>query len=399
MKIIRFSLILILVSVISYAFYYNPREVEIVYGSTSSIKAPMALVLISTFSAGALFTLFFALLVGIKFQFRTNRVEREKKQIDDHMHLIDRARSSLALGNYDEAEGLFTKIINRDPNNIGARVALSRALQERGEDKDALRVLDEARAEDKKNPELLLAASDLNARLGNFTAAYDNASMVLKMMPKNKFALQRLAEDCLPLEKFQEAAEYIRELIRLSSAEEIELNQEKLAEVEFMAAAKIENDEEFRSKMRDIVNRHKDFVPALEALADVEAELGNPEKAETALLKAFAVESDSYLLEKLGQIWIKASNPKRAISTLEKLIKDLEKSQKDASPARYALSTVQLELENLEAAESALKPILESNELDEIQVLEAKILAKRGNKDLAFKKLVDLFEKNPEHCC
>ena len=315
------------------------------------------------------------------------------------MHLIDRARSSLALGNFSEAESLFTKIINKDPNNIGARVALASTLEEMGKQSSALEVLDQARAEDKKNPELLLAAADLNALLGNHTAAYDNASMVLKMMPKNKFALERLAENCLPLEKFDEAAEYLRELIRLSTAEELELNQEKLAEVEFMAAAKIEDDEEFRAKIKDIVNRHKNFTPALEALADVEADLNNHDKAESALLKAFAIEPEARLLEKIVQIWIKASNPKRAITTLEKVIKDLERNNKDTSPARYALSNAQFELENIEAAETALKPLLENSPENEIQVLEAKILARRGNKDLAFKKLVDIIEKNPEHCC
>ena len=306
MKILKFALILLLVSILCYVFYYNPSEAEIVYWK-GSFKAPMALILVITFSSGVLFALFFALLAGIRIQFRTKKLEREKRQIDEHQSLIDKARSALSLGNFDEAESLFSKIINKDPNNIGARVALSKTFLERDDQDNALKVLDQARAEDKKNPELLLAASDLNARLGNFTAAYDNASMVLKMMPKNKFALLRLADDCLPLERFDESARYLRDLIRLCTGQEQSEFQERLAEVEFMAAAKIEDDAEFKTVIKDILSRHKDFLPALEALADVEADLGNCDKAEAALLKVFSIADDAAILQKLGRIWIKAN--------------------------------------------------------------------------------------------
>lgn len=393
MKIIKFLIICLVMAAICYVFYFNPEDVEIVYAKAKSFKAPLALILITTFFTGALVTLIFSIINGIKFKVKNKKLIKQKKLTDEHIHLIDKARSSLALGNFTGAEKLFKKIINKDADNISARVGLSKTYLGQQNYEQALVTLEEARAEDKKNPELLLAASDLNARMGKYTAAYDNAALVLKMMPKNKYALQRLAEDCIPLERFEEATKYLRELIRLADADEMEEIQHQLAETEFFSALKIDDDSEFKSKIKDITSRHKNYTRGIIELAEIEEKEKNLDKAEKLYIKAYKVDNNSDYIKNISSMWLNNDKPKKAISTLEKLIKEADKNGKDSTDIKYALALVQFELENLEGAEKTLTPILESSSQD-IKLLEAKLLAKKGLKDLAFEKLSTFMENS-----
>ncbi len=378
---------------ICYVFYFNPEDVEIIYAKAKSFKAPLALVLISTFFTGALVSLFFSVLNAMKFKIKNKKLIKQQKQTDQHIHLIDKARSSLALGNFEGAEKLFKKIISKDANNISARVGLSKTFLGRQNFEEALQTLEDARAEDKKNPELLLAAADLNARMGKHTAAYDNAALVLKMMPKNKYALQRLAEDCIPLERFDEATTHLRELVRLADSDELEEIQNQLAETEFFAALKIDDDKEFKSKIKDITSRHKNYTRGILELAEIEEKEKNFDKAEKLYIKAFKIDNDQEHIKSISSMWINNDKPQKAISTLEKLIKEANKAGKDATSVKYALALVQFQLENLEGAEKTLNPILENSSQD-IKLLEAKLLAKKGLKDLAFEKLSTYMENS-----
>ena len=72
--------------------------------------------------------------------------------------------------------------------DIIARVELSRSLEGQGQAREALRVLEEARASDPKNVEVLFRAAELNQSLNNKTAAIDNLALVLCQHPNRRAA-------------------------------------------------------------------------------------------------------------------------------------------------------------------------------------------------------------------
>ena len=171
-----FILLTVIAVAISYIFYFNPQPVVVHYKADGTMEYPLALILISSFAAGGLLMLAITCLVAIRLKFINRQVVKQKDAMSSHRDLIAQGRGFLALGNTSKARDIFKKIIKKDDKDVVARLMLAKTYERAGEAKEALAVLDKARREKVYNVELLLEASDMNAEMGNNTAAYDNAA-------------------------------------------------------------------------------------------------------------------------------------------------------------------------------------------------------------------------------
>src|SRR5690606_11124128 len=117
-------------------------------------------------------------------------------------------------------------------DDMEARVLLAETYRREGDLNAALRVLEDARMEQKRNPELLLQAADINEQQLNYTAAYDNTALVLKLSPKNHGVLERLVGYCRRLERYDEAIAHQEQVLKLTSGADYEREQDRLAHLE-----------------------------------------------------------------------------------------------------------------------------------------------------------------------
>ncbi|MCB0322678.1 MAG: DUF1049 domain-containing protein, partial [Bdellovibrionales bacterium] len=389
-RIVKLLVLLLIAAAVSYVFYLNPGPVEVTYRPGVSWRLPLALVLIATFFVGVLLTALFAFAIGIKLQFATWRVNRRAQQTKDHHDLIGEARAELALGNFGAARALFQKVIQRDADDLEARVLLAESYRREGEDRAALRILEEARMEQRQNPELLLLASDLNEKLGNPTAAHDNAALVYKVAPRNPMVLARLVHTCGQLGRFDEAVSYQEQLVKLLSGDPYQHAQEHLAGLKLRRAlaAPTESAETLRATLNDILKQHRDFVPALAELAAMECDALHFEEATKFWLRAFEASKNPLYLERIASMWIHADEPSRAVATVRNTLHPRGAKAPLSAAGQIFFVNLLLHLEMIDEARKEFErlkaiPLADEELRAAFALVKARILEREGRVDEA----------------
>ena len=392
-------LVLIVTGLVLYIYQLNPEPVLVTYRTDSTWKAPLAVVLIVAFCTGVLTTALCTLIIGALLQFRNWQATKRLDALQAHYRLVTSAREHLALGNTEQAKTMLLKVIDRDPEDVHARILLATAIKDEGNLSGALRVLEDARAEQKKNTELLLLAADINAALGNRTASFDNAGMVLRIAPKNKGTLRRLVSDCRELGRFDEAIDYQSQLIRTSPASEQQVMQEQLATLELdRTVARYSTDRDsLRQALLDILRRHRDFPPALSALGRLERDALDLKSATTYWKKAYQVGHDTSNLEQLAAMWLEAEEPERAIEAVRGALAPKDRNEVPNPAGHLFLVQLLLHLEHIDEARREyeyFKSVAGTSPLflESSALVHARLLERDGKLEKAYSELVNVVE-------
>ena len=312
-KINKIIIALFIISVVSFLFYLNPDNITVRLGRSNEITAPAAIILISTFAAGFLFCAIFAFFFGLRSYWREMRLEDRQKRRDRSEKVILEAGGALAAEEWDQARSLWTSIVERDPGNILARIELSRSLQGEGKIKEAIKVLDAARAAEPTNPEVLFRAAELNLALQNSTAAIDNLALLLYHHPNIKAA--RIARDLSEgLDRIDDALQYQAMVEKYQGTQpDLSLSRQRL-ELKKLEIEHKDDQEKLKEALNKFVKKNSTFVPALYKLALMESEVGNTDEAARLLILASRHSGECQYWQEAAKIWIKTGQPDRAIS-------------------------------------------------------------------------------------
>ena len=400
-KIIKILLLILLAAgVVSYLYYLNPQPVTVSLGGTKPFEVPLAIALIFTFGSGALSIAFFLLLFGLKIRFQNWRAQRQAATERHHQQLHQSARDKLALGDFAAARNIFGKIISRDPEDLSARVSLARSYQKENRLREALSVLDDARANQKKSIDLLMLAAELNQGMGNNTAAHDNAALVLTLAPGNPFALRLLVQSASGLARFNEAIEYQKELIKSASGEKLAQEQQALAHLELELAKQqnLGNRAGLRKEVEAVLRRHRDFLPALRLLAEIALEENATEEAGRYLIRIFLLSGDTGCLEELALAWLKLNNPQKALQALHTVLEQRSVEPWIILRARLVLCELLLQLEMVDEARQELELLGTPASKDAhcklpSQLLWAHLRQKQGRPEEALDMLLSVIEQ------
>ncbi len=312
-KINKLIIVLLLVALVSFLFYLNPSSLTVRLTPSMSFTAPGAIVLITTFAAGFIFCALFSIVFGIRSYWREKRLEDRERRRDRSEQLLLDARGALASEEWDRARALWTSIVERDPTNIIARIELSRSLQGEGKTKDAIKVLDAARAADPTSIEVLFRAAELNLAMQNSTAAIDNLALLLYHNPNLKAA--RVARDLSDgLGRIDDALQYQSMLEKLNDPNP-KLNDARLSlELKKLEKDFAEDQEKLKESLSKFVRKNPSFVPAVYRLAVLETESGENEEAAKHFLQASKISGESQYWQEAAKLWIKNGQPERAIA-------------------------------------------------------------------------------------
>jgi len=327
---------LAIIALTSYIFYLNPHSITVNLGGADSWTAPLAVVLLTVFASGVLATALVSLFFGMKAYLRERGfASREHKWQLIREKMLE-ARGLTAAEEWGEARNRWQDILKRDPANTIARVELSRALERAGELPEAQRVLDDARAAGEAQLEILLRAAELALSQGNRTAALDNLTLSLKRQPSLRAA--RLARSlALQLQRYDEALEFHRQLVRMGGTDE------SVAEIEFARLLSRAKPEELTSRLREFV-RHEVHAPALIELAAREAAEGHREDAAKLYLRAADVQQDPSIALKGAEQLVASHLPDRAVTQLRAFVGRLDGKPKLLGELAYAQLAIQLQM-------------------------------------------------------
>lgn len=401
-RILKIVSFLVIVGVVSWVFYFNPGSVVVTLGPGKTLSAPMALILIFVFCFGALCTASIALFIGTRYQFQRWRESRGIKLNKTHEHWMVSGREQLAAGNYQGARDAFLRIVEQDQGNIVARIMLASTFVAQGQIKQALQVLEECRSEQKNNIELLFLAAQVNAELGNSTAAYDNIALVLRAKPDNPTALERMVFYSANLERFGDAIDYQQRLLRQTTDEDLRRKrQEKLAELEVSAARKAceSDDAALRAALEDLRRKYRDFTCVLAELAELERRASRIDAAVSHWSRMYQLSGEPRCLIEIASTWLTAEEPEKALAAVRSALS--LRTAESVSPVRGRLFLVSLllHLEMREDARREIEALRAREDLDlgtkrESSVLEAKLLCREGRFDEASQILLTLAEES-----
>ncbi|MCB9030302.1 MAG: DUF1049 domain-containing protein [Deltaproteobacteria bacterium] len=382
--------IAIIVIPVVYVFYHNHSTVTVNLSKTASVSAPMALVLIATFALGILFTAFITLFFGIKAYWRERQLKNRVKTRQRSEEVMIEARNLLAAGEWSKAQHKWESIVSRDPENIIARVELSKSLQGAGDIREAIKVLDAARTLDSTNTEVLFRAAELNLKLENKTAAIDNLALILYNHPNKKAAI--LARDLSEeLERYQDALEYHHMLERFGLKDESYHDIELRLKLKVIEKLHKEDKDALLEEIRKFTKKNSAYIPSLYRLSLLENEAGNIEEAAKLLSQAAKHSGDPRYWMEAAKIWIKRGEPQRAVAAAKAGTADANRKSRTHSELELIKLYIKLNmLDEAKVAISDFEDYLKNEKIDTSDEDAQQLLILKGR---CFNALGD-FEKS-----
>jgi tetratricopeptide (TPR) repeat protein len=299
----------------------NQTDVTVRLWPGADITSSSGVLLLGAFLVGIGCAAVVALFFGLKSYLRERRLYKNERQRQEFYQGMVQARSFVATGEWRRAREAWERLIRRDPTNLIARIELSRCLEQAGDVREALKVIDAARTEDNTNVEVLFRAVELNLSLQNKTAAVDNLALILCHHPNRRAAAlaRDLSED---LGRIEDALEYHDQLENMSERsvgnEEVRLRL-RYKQINRDAAA---DPAVLREEVRQFSRKNPGFVPALLDLAAMESAAGKTEEAAKAMLQAAKRSGDTNFWRAIGKLWVRAANPDRAVSAMKTAAKE-----------------------------------------------------------------------------
>jgi len=351
-RIYKLLLVLIIVSLSLYIVLLNHESANFFISSNVKFSASSGVIYISLFTLGIVFTTLVALWFGLKSYLRERRLLSRDKQRHEFYQGMLKARGFVASSEWLRAAEEWQRLIKKDPTNIISHVELSRCLEASGDAREALKVLEAARQVDPTNSEVLFRAAELNNALGNKTAAIDNLVLVLHNHPSKKAAsmARALSEE---LERFSDALEYQNKLESFGISESESEDQNARLEFEKLLFEARNNSGGLENGLKDFLKKYADFVPALDKLAALEAELGKVDEAQQLLIKAAKLSQDPNFWFRSSKLWLKNNQPDRALSAARSATRDTTGPKRLESELNLIRTLISLNM--LTEAKSALE--------------------------------------------
>lgn len=395
-------LLITITAAVVYVFSLNHTPVTLTYYKGKTWEASLAEIVLFVFFGGVVCSAFVFSILFLFQAYAFRKFRKGTSLIQTHHEAIVKARESLAAGDIQATRSILQRILKQDPQNILARIMLATTHRSAGSPKDALVMLDEARQVDKQNLELLFVAAELNEQLGNATAACDNFALALKAAPHSQSIIKNLVRLSTKLNRYDDALSYQDQLIRLSHNKEHPTLQEHRASIE-LSKASFEhpaNSPELKSAISDILQRHKDYAPALLALARIEASKNDKELATKHLTAAYKRLMDPAILHSIARLWIDENNPDRAIASVKNAIFTRTKIGAVSHKGQIALIGLFLSLGKIDEAGNELHKLkntelstdANNNLLLPIALLESYIANRNNNVDMAYELLASAVE-------
>jgi tetratricopeptide (TPR) repeat protein len=355
----RLIVALLLVALAVVVTLSNSEPASIRLGSGFQVTTYAGVIYLAVFASGAIAASLVGLYFGVKGYLRERRLVAAERARQQFFELFVTGRNTMASHEWSKARGTWEQILRKDPDNVIARVELSRCLESLGDSREALRVLDSTRASSRRNAEVLLRAAELNRQLGNNTAAMDNLALVVSDTPSERSLV--LARDLSEeMARIDDALEYQNELERLGFTEPgAKVVRARLTLAQILRDAP--DATTLRETLLGFVRRNPTFVPALEKLAQIELDRGAYEEGAELLVKSAKASGGAHeKWQRVIDLWLHEwpgdprKKAERALSAARASTQDV----RGTGRIRAELTVVQTLL-SLNKAEEALRIINE----------------------------------------
>lgn len=302
----RLIALALLIAVTLYITLTNSETATIKLGPNITVTTYAGVIYLGVFFLGSVVASVVALFFGFKSYLRERKLRAAARSHQLFFELFLKARSFMASEDWGAARAIWEQILHQDPDNTIARVELATCIENLGDPREALRVLDSMRASNHMNAAVLFKAVGLNRKLGNNTAAKDNLALIVQEAP-TKRALELARDIAEELGRVDDAMDYHRALEKVGHISEEMIEAKTRISFEQLIRS-VENENSLRETLTIFVKKHPHYVPALERLAQLEIARGRLDEGAELLVKAAKLsEGDLSKWNTIIDLWLRAA--------------------------------------------------------------------------------------------
>ena len=182
----RFLVLLVLVTVTLTITLSNSDQATIRIWPRFSMTTYAGVIYLTVFALGCISASIVGLFFGLKGYLRERKLLSAERTRQAFFLSFVKARDFMAAHEFHRARDTWEQVLRKDPDNVIARIELSRCFEHLGDTREALRVLDATRASSRSSTEVLFRAAELNTKLGNATGASDNLALIVSETPSKR---------------------------------------------------------------------------------------------------------------------------------------------------------------------------------------------------------------------
>jgi lipopolysaccharide biosynthesis regulator YciM len=379
-RLLLFVGAILLVVVFGAEVFLNPTEVEFHPTHTQTFRPMLGLLLIFTFSAGALVAVLGGSLRNLGSTLSGWR-GRRKARVVEQAGEWHRTGEALAWGgDLERSRTLLKKAWQHHPGNAAAALALAASYMDTGEFADAEQVLRTALARHTDDPDLRYALGEVLRRRGETDEAIRMLEAVRVRHPRAPRVLISLRDLYRESARWKEAADVQAAYLQTVPTDGRPAEDQRLIQFRYQAALALPDADARLDALDAVVRSDRTFVPGLVSLGDALVVQGRGEEAMRVWEKAFKAQPRLVFIERmLAQD--SALHTRRAVTLLNRYSDRL-----DADSVHILLARIALAGGDLDRATAELKAVHQpaSSTVDR---LRAEILHRRGDHQRAWDAL------------
>lgn len=366
-------LLVIIIFILSIFFYLhtqNPEVVTFVVTRDHTYVVPVTLVLFAGFFAGAVMAVMNSLLVDARRAFKDMKARKEERLVAIAEENYHKGIEELVKGNTTQARELIEKAVKAKPGDIGMVISLSETYIRENKPREALKILENRSIINPNSIGILIAIARCSADSGDTYKAAKAYEEVLRLDPKNPYALRKLRDYKVRECSWNDAAILQKTLLECDHDENSRRKERRfLSGLLYEAAHKYCEDGRLSDsviKVKEIMKNDENFLPAHVLLGEILWKQDNVQNAVKVWEKArFRFPNSEPLFLRLEELYIKESSPEKI---LEKYKKEIIARPTDIN-LRLLLSRLYLKLEMVDNAIEELERVHQEDDSFYAQVL------------------------------
>lgn len=364
------AVLLLFIFFILFFLYFwglNPHMVTVFYLPEQSLTYPAAMIVISCIVLGLILG-FGAHIYSTAAHWMKhwNRDRSDKKQREISA-IYREGVGRLISGDLKKARGLLNKALDRDPRRVDTLIAMASLSSQEGNSAEGLELLRKAGEIDPKSMEVLFKTAVLQEETGQGDDAITSYQSLLALEKDNRKALRSLRDLYLKDDRWQEALEIQRQVLKVGpGANRVAAEKELLLYLRYEVARNaISNGspEDAKSELKDILRQKPDFAPAHVSLGDAYAAMNHGNDAVKAWQEGYKKLGKGVFLERLEDYFMEREDP----SSLLNFFRSLVLEQGDDLIFRLFYGKLCLRLEMVDEAKEQLQAV-ESSGVESSQV-------------------------------
>ena len=375
---IRLALVVIVLAggAVAYLASLGPSRVAIPLGPGLAWDAPLWVLAVGAFAAGAVLALALGLVRDLSRAMRDARtVEGESSASSSEMYRA--GEDAMVAGRPAAAMAAFEALLRREPGHAAAHARLGELARARGDAPAALRHFLQALRVDER-PEIMVAAAEAYGRVGRLDDAVALYSDVLAREPGHLTALRALRDLSAAAGRWGEAVAAQERVAGAVDPRERGGEQAELAGLHYergRALAAAGDHDAAISAFRDALRVQGDFVPAAVGLGDAYLAAGDAAQATKVWERAADSQPALPLLSRIERQRREEGRPTRMIALYQAAVARAP----DNLALALALGRVYFDLHMLdEAAEQLEKVEVRMPDLPVIHAYLGAVFERRG---------------------